>query len=501
MSFSEDIKTIAETKELYDLVNKLSPAQTPFKDSINAKRTIAKQEADGTKADSAGANDSGDENTVTGPDGNNSLYEFGAAVQNPLNVLGAIQELYDKYLEMKILFGLAFGPSTYGTMQTDLSNSATQLNTTSNTPTGGGGGTRTQAANQADPANATGTQGANWVDIEAAMTDRGASAQEIANAQLAFFTTEAGKHEIGAVVEGDAGPKPSVGNWDTITSNIQPKPRPEILNAMVGVDTEDNAMAVEIRFDGRDTLPSIAEALAAGQNPWTSLDEGPIRAGHEYTAGLVWTLNIGATEYFGQTWADLKATVIAAHPGLLFYAVEDNGGAFSSWLVTSLDCPQGDYALFGGAGGDIGDTAGSVGGTGIPYHAYVPGVGVAGGKYGQEDCGLDIDSAAVCALPPPTDTRETAWPPVGLYVLKFLGGKLEFSGFDSEVPDRLREGSISTVDIKSAVTGRTIRIENAIEGGFLVYDTVDPEYMLYYASDRSLRATPPVAAYKFYKAR
>lgn len=243
----------------------------------------------------------------------------------------------------------------------------------------------------------------------------------------------------------------------------------DIINALTGLLTDDGTRALSVYF--KDALNSFI-------GPSTSDDAFGQPLDPSYDVGLVWKLNITPFP-FSLSLGGIQSEYIAIYPVLAFYTVTDNGGAFSSWPV-SLGFGEGSYGLISGGTFVPGvSTAGSMGGTGVPYHTYVPGVGVAVGKYGQQDCGLEVGSAAACAATPPISN---SWADLGLTQLGWIspltGGLSPFTyaaagrflpnPFDVSVPAVYTDGS-SVLDVKT-LNGTKVRIGPLEAGGWYVYE-------------------------------
>jgi hypothetical protein len=464
MGFRENIETIAGKKELTEKVDKaLTTAEEAKKEAILAQRVVSTQAGNGLPTTTNGNNGAGYSQEVFDSDG-----EVQAPVNAPLfdQTLiavdhGVITAAARDYLERNRLF-----LDQHLSSNNDLSNSANPKSTSS---ASGGGTTRTESKAQADPDNAGDT---GWDDYKQALIDSGASQAAIDAARQEYWARESGKYEISDVYNGDAGPSLNYGNWqatqdergllNAVTSAVT------TLNALVGLDPNDNTQAIELRLDGKSAIPSIEEALAAGQNPWTDGVTPPLKPGYEnWQFGYYWqdngdwpTPNAGADDRAEQlsiltghtyTYQNMRVTAV------------DGGGIPTQYTYDLLD---------------NGTPAGSV-------NSIRAGSGtsctISHGEY-------------IC---PPEALRETAWPVVGLYAMTMQAAQWIFSQYDSEIPLKYISAS-STIYMQSAITGDTYAVEAATQGGTLIYNDTNPEYLLYYGADRTLKAVAPISAYKFF---
>lgn len=467
MGYAEDIRTIAKTKELTDKADKaLRIADEAKRAAINAQRVIAHQSGDTTKNVSAGNNGSGDQATGTGNTGDPIVDAPLAPPPQPPDDNSSTTSQTDSGSSSISVNGVDQG----GSNANDLSgNGKTQSTTTA----GGTGTTSTETKGQADPANAG---DAAWDAISAALIAQGYNpgSDVYEAARRAYWTKEPGKHEVSDVYNGDAGPKPT--NFGSILTDnvdiIDLDKKSERLNAVVGVDPDDNSKAVEIRFDNFSKIPSIEEAIAAGQLEWTSLTEAPRKpAWEEFQQGYMWTVSNpwAATADAPAVVMDLAiARLVAANPGGVY--------TDAHWEPSSL-APSGvNYTAtwYEEAG-----TAGAPNNVTILRSSCV------------------ATDEATC---PTTAQHESSFPIIGHYLLKLFNGQFIQSIFDSEVPLKYK-GIKSSVTIKSAITGDNYTIEPSNDGGFMIYNASSPEWLLIYNSDRTFRFPVSIAQYNYYAPR
>lgn len=490
MSYSDDIRTIAKTQELLDKANKaLKVAEEAKKDAIDTQRMVAQQRPNAGPT-SVGNNGSGDTSDGTNAQGDPVLPPL-APPPSPKPGNNTNTNTTDSY-------GNGINNSGTGTSagnkSNDLSNNGSQYNP--NDTGSNAGGSRTDSKKQADPDNAGDP---DWEQIQQALEDSGASPEYIAEMRRQYFLAEQGKHEISDVYNGDAGPKPTEGTWtgyapngtggnqDSMSSLVHGLR--EVINAVVGVDPNDPNTAIEIRFDNKSILPSIAEASAAGQNTWTSTSTAPIKKGWEFweqgfyyrSQHDVFNKQHDAPTKYLAALSLAQATVGYVSPSF-GYIIEDYRNLTNAG---GSDTQPGDYDVEFYYNWDN---------TSFPINTGWANYRMTVSKL---SC-VTFPNADMCVIDP---ARESAWPPVGLYVLSLIGGQFLYSIFDSEVPLRYK-GISSAVNIKSAIDDNTYSIEPAIEGGFIINNITDNQgYFLYYGADRSLHAIVPINQYKFYTPR
>jgi len=475
MAYSDDIRTIAKTQEILDKANKaLKYAAEAKKEAIDTKRVTTNQVGNSNTGSNGSSNSTG---TDAG----------GNPVQPPLAPPPTPKD--DKNTDLSDLLGDKSGSSgstsssdpTKGSNSNDLSDKGKEYDP--NNPSSGG--SRSDAAKQADPYN----KDADWKVIEDRLRELGQSDEYIADARRLYFKDKKGQHEIGDVAKGDAGPDLTIGSWTSFAPNSGNAnndglsslvtPIVDRLNAVVGVDPEDDTLGVMLRFDGRSVIPSLQESIDAGQSVWTDLVTPPAKAGWEhFEQGFYWVTTNPASAQAETPARTMDASIAAIRA--IFPAPYPSGYGDADWDTGSLTGPDGSHN----------------------YHAtwYQGGVGVGppnNTTITRTTC--DGPHASIC---PTTAQTENIWPDVGLYNLSWLGplgavAGIGYSIYDSRVPARYK-GLSGGVQIKSAIDGNTYNIEPGIEGGFLIYNASDPSYMLYYGSDRTLRAVFPPEQVKFY---
>lgn len=223
----------------------------------------------------------------------------------------------------------------------------------------------------------------------------------------------------------------------------------EVINGLTGMRTSAGRAAHALFRDG----------AYVGPNNVDNANEAPVDS--TFTSGLVWALISGGTKYFAQSFSELMG-VRSALDGSEARNVSP-GPPYNSPATV------GSNIIFTFA-------PAYSSGTGYGFVAYSPGASINIGTYGQEDCGLNVGSAAVCALPnPPTGS----WPDLGLTQLAWVStvvgpvnplanaGRFVPNPFDVSVPVEYTNGS-SILDLETT-SGLDVRIGPLRDGGWYVY--------------------------------
>lgn len=514
MSFGDDIRTIAKTKELEEKISKaLRFTAAEERDLIRAQRIAVSVTADGDKSDSIGNNGSGDSTTGTTSDGSTITPPLApppkkSDIDNVSNT--AADAVADKATDFGIL-------KKGGTKRNDLSQQARGLSQVEGedvaqgaSPGGGGGGgtnsgkgsTRTEGREQADPDNApTSSRVTDWNNKKSARESEGATADEIRTDKREHFTTELGRHEVGDVGDGKAGPKPR-GDASFYSTYQDTLDVVEVLDAVVGVSVDNLLISMEIRFDGRSTIPSIAESDAAGEPAWTSIDDAPTDG--TWTEGFWWrysnttapadpasfrTYNSYAKGETKDAIASGGLTAVLEH--LKGWARWASGSKFT---VSSLDIKNHSDPH----NGNIDTSPASGFDAEVSYDYYHQGdtndERTATYVIDQFDCstttpdsGTDVflDGLSPCSLTSENAPQLLFWPKVDHMMLKYESGKFSGSTFDPDLPLKYAQPT-SKIEIKSTYNGKTYTIEPLHDGGFALYSTSDTHALIYNA-DRTLR--------------
>lgn len=476
--FQKNIRIIAKTDELESKVNKINPGlNAAIKAALGEVRVTSTNDGSTSSNVSQGATSSASDTIGTGQDGNQVL---GPPAPPPdLSKINNLITAATDALKASLNAANIKNSNTGSINSGDLSSKTGGNSPDSSTA----GGTGSQFNDQA----LLGVNNSDWQTILAAMTARGASAEEIAAARRQFIAKELGVHDVGDVAKGNAGPKPSP-DYIPSDSTSQP-PLNEQLNAVIGTVVGSATQALLIRFDPNIIRPTNADAAAQGQNPWP--EDGTQPADKSWQSGYYWVLPTGLAPH-GAVYASTFSSLIAQRASL------DNtqAYAFSGLVITKTNPSFGDDIQFGAPGHHVNDSTGSVGGTQYAYD----GTGAGGpGKYTQHVCdGVDPWAATVCAASPPLQSN---WPKTGVSTLQLIDGKFTYSPFDSEIPVELK-GPQSSVRIASQTTDQNYEIRPSINGGFLIQDTLGADgYFLYYNADRTLKGPIPNEYIGFYTPR
>jgi hypothetical protein len=460
-NFVKNIQIIAKTDELSDKLDKLYlNGSLPTKGNIVDQRISAYQDGSGATNVASGATAGANGTTGTGVNGTPVTGPLAPPPIDLSQVDNAQKAATDAALKSSSLNNTS--SSSDGSKTNDLSSKAKD-------PTNGGGGTPFADQGQ------LGENNPDWLAIKNAMIGNGATDAQIKQARLNFLKKELGIDDIGDVVKGDAGAKP--------TSNNNSFPQPdanspantsEKQNGFTGADPVDHTKSVLIRFDGVDITPSAVDAALANQYTWQSGNQPPVKQGWQnWQMGKFVT---GSGTYFSTTDAPtadlLPQASIGYHSGSFGYNVT---------AVRNVDTVAGTFEAF-------------VDWTGTSFPGNT-GWASASFTYSQFNCSGMTDAC------PSQPQRETSWPVTGVYAISWLLGKVITSGFDSEVPSNVRLES-STAKIHSLVTGQDYYIEPSINGGHLVYDTLGTDgYFLNYNADNTLEGVHPNTVYSFYTPR
>lgn len=470
MAFRDGIRTIAETDSIIDRLDKAdknNKSGPGTKDGIPGVKSVATDAAGGIFQ----YNDQG--NAVTGTD------NTGAEAIGPL--ASSLDSIYKIEPELVIalrdaLLGVGYQFPQPATNKNDLSGAGKSYLPNSsvdiNSPVGDGGGTsRTDALAQALPGTTGNQTDQDWTAIEAGMTAGGASSETIAGAKRDHYATEDGRYDVADVYNGDSNLDINVGRPSTIPGDPRQfitTDRISTLDALVGTDPTDHTLGLMVRFDGQPILPSDAEAAAGGQNPWTSLTEGPALVRYEH--GFYWSDRLSSPN-----------THIASTPDPVAAA----------WLTYTKTVLPGAYPT----GFDDAFLTGTV--------TYSAPDWLIGYKQGapapeqflqvyQEPC---VGITSYCPATAPT---ENFYPAVGLYQLEYNATGVTSNPFDSEVPLAYTQPKAAVL-IRSELTGDVYAVKPAVEGGFTLENQTNPDYFLFFDSTRSLRAVAPISAVKFYR--
>ncbi len=480
MAYADDIRTIARTKEILDKANKaLKTAEVAKKEAIDVQRSYAYQQGDGSKTSGVGNNGSGESTTGTGPDGLPVIGPLAPPPNPPRQSNNTTENEPTYYSDPWGKQGTGYSLDPNGSNNNNKTDSADEQNPNESNSSGGST-SREDKKNQADPdsADPSSQKSQDWENIKASEQYTNASDEEKRRMEREFWATEEGSVDIGEAYEGTDGPKPSEPSYTEQVGTNYPQPRAETIKEFVGVDPDNESVAIALRLDGKLNYPSDAEAAAGGQEPWTGPEGPPIDPTWiGYEQGKYWT---GSGTYF------LTATEPA--PGLLpLNSIGYTDIAFG-YVVTDVRNIEVE------PGGGSYEVYNDWSGTANPENS-----GWSSGNWfhSESSCGVEVGTDR-CPTAPPS---ASAFPIVGIYGLRYINGQIDYSPYDSEVPAKYRSPS-SVVAIKSKVTGDTYSISPSINGGTMVInETNNQGYFLYYSSDNTLKYPVPMNQLKFYTPR
>lgn len=478
-NIGQAIQTVARTKEIQLKLEKVTKElEVLQKQAIEALKSTATQTGDSAKDAGTGGTDS-EQGTDSG--GNAQTYPPAPPQTPDEQQQSQSSSSGDSYNNYTNTTGSG-STGQFGTGNTDLSGQGQTEDGTGGGGALGGSGGKEQAE-----------KGDNNAEIQAivdAMTDAGYSAEQIDKVVTELTQKKKGYHDVGDVMDGKAGPPPKFTSPDSLKYgkggdqyNSQYK-----IEGVTGKDPNDTSIAVVVSFSPKSYIPSISDASAAGQDPWTTYDEGPIE--QTYVSGQIYYAYGGLFTGGGvmaQTFSAL-VSAIEADTGLTCYEWQ-NGGS----NITSLTPSLGADILVSTAGKMVGESGGTV----LGYDSNLTANSFSNG-YGPRTCGTVSGDTAICALDPP---REVNWPQLGIYLLNKVGGQFVGSVFDADLPNQYKSGNPQgSARIKSH-DGREFNILPGINGGTIIQDATLIETSLYYDADGQLSAFVAPEHLKFYEAR
>lgn len=496
MSLSDDIKKIAKTKELQEEINRLSKEITALeKDSIPGQTGSAYQLGDTGK--DVGQN--GNPPPVDGiiADSTTVIKEAAkAAVPNPITptTITKTDSGIDSNNSLNIGFtkhGSVGDLSSYGISESGVS---------------GGSNIGVHA-----------TQGSGLSELQSHLSTlaaSGATQEEQDRYTRQYLVNNGyigeGEHHAQSALDNSADmPKiataPPMGSQTPFITVIDENER---LRALVGFDADGaiseqtgEIIATMVRIDGIIPTPKQTDLDAADppQNTWTDGSTPPIINGYEH--GFYWVTNgtLAVNINFPFDYISLVPATVAqlSNAPLL----SGSGYPGSRFGPNSF----GNYYRF--------ESIDEVSST--QYEVKVIQTDAGGTPIGPESTIYQINRASCAGSPPvgvcPAEPiTESAWPKTGTYVVTLMkegakAGLFQVSQYDSEGVLKLL-GDQSIVDIKCGngtdiIDDRTCRIQTAVNGGVLVFDTTMTEPAKYYDSRGVLREFVPLSNLEAYKPR
>jgi len=471
MGFYNDIQTIAKTKELTEKVDKaITVAEEAAKEAIGVKRTTVIQTGSGLPFQDTGNNGSGA--TQPGTDINGNPIEGPLA---PAPVPSKSDPTQQHTTDGK--------PSSDANSGGDTKDVPKDNDKSGSTSSNGNG--RGPSKDQADPSSSS--VSADIDSIVAAMTANGASPEEIAKAVQKYLQhlSDPGVNEISDVYNGYAGYTPTAGNWTSIAPNTgeytEVTSSIEKIRAVVG---KIGSSFVRINIDGIEPGPTLDESTTAGQGEWVDPITPPLLAGWEYWQAGYWYQSSGtyavgtydgATKYLAAK-AVAEASIGYVSPGFGYTLT-----AYRNLTVIGDELSTGDYH--------------------VEFYLDWPGVG--DGWIDnvilcyKKSCTSD-PNIPVCPI---AAAAETAWPPIGMWMLTKGATGFGPNQYDSEVPLAYQNTSIGKIVLDSAITGESYSVSAGANGGTIIANETTPNYFLYFGADRTLKTVAPMAYLPFYKAK
>ncbi len=302
--------------------------------------------------------------------------------------------------------------------------------------------------------------------ITSALSSLGYSDNQIAKYALQYLQDNYGvdgTYDVAGVLDGKIGPAP---NWTAFPGGQDYSTNDNIndrVEGVIGLDVSDLSKAIVVNFIDKGYLPSSADSINAGQEPWTDITNPPEKLGFQF--GYYWSY----AGFNAATPTDALEQGIA-------------GGAFPN-------ATHGGASVTGTSGGQPNQYTYSVEfEPGLPTDVNV----IRGGS------GSDCSGAFGSTICPATAPHEISWPVVGTYILNLVDGLFVGSPFNAELPDKLRYNNTSSIQLANASDGRIIDILPGVNGGTVIIDSTRTETGLFYDSNGYLRAFVPVDRIQFF---
>lgn len=455
MPFIDDIRTIAKTPEIIELLQKLNKLVEQLdKTKIEGERNIGLVDRAATSAGSSvaspieGATDAAG-GAITGV--------TNLPNQVPTYPLGSLQTGADSGAQWQNDNNIAEDEER---PETDLSKK--------------GGGNSGSAECFIKQANANTEVGSEQVDnAKENLRAAGFGDAEINDFIRRMLQCQPGVHEVNDITNGTAGPP-----IDTDTNNEDNVAPDYILNGVVGKDPVSGTTII-IKLDGAMPVP----------NGWTDSETPPVDP--SFTSGSLWDCILGGGNRLGQTFDGMCATIVTWAGYGKIYGLDP-----SATTVSSVTPTPGGYLLHSATlTGNVGDSVASLGGTVL---AYVPGPTM-NQTYGLKTCvDLSGDPVAVgmCGLTPPLST---SWNTTDSYVVKNVNGKFVGSQYDPVLPSGYQVGAGKSFVDFARDGGGTIRLEFARDGGYLLWDPDGVHDALFYDYNRRLKGTVTPNQVNYYR--
>ena len=466
MSLYNDIQIIAKTKELTEKLDKVSKiAEAALKETIDHKRVEVASDGSSSK----GATGAGDETEGIGPDGTALIGPI-APPPTPADIediVNTVTAALDNHISDN---NIKFHDNT---KSNDLSDSASD---------GAKGGSGAHAFATGKDIN--GDAIADWATQEAAYIAEGLTAAEIQKKKNKYLAdrVDPGTSEVASEHSGQtASSKITPGSWTSFAPRTQNSPGDYLvtaqrvsLNALVGVDPLNEDLAIVIRLDGADVVPTIFDAVTIGgqSGPWVDADTPPGDViDPTWQLGIAWRQASPSVAFFPSKQVLIDYTIagindVPGQSGATYTGDLEDPGLFD--IVLEFDYLSGATPL---------STSRPIDYVSCPVTGAEP-------------------AGDACALTGPIIVPgATAYPITNTFNMILRNGKFIYNAYDSQVPFYLRRESAS-VKIKSVFNDLVYDVSVAVGGGFLL--SLEGSHSLYYDSSRTLRDIVPEAYKHFY---
>jgi len=464
MGYREDIRIIAETDAIKEeLFKKSEGLEAAAKEAIGVVRTSVSQQGTAVPYSGTGNNAGGGLTPGYDVDG------------NPIDIPNAPAPTPAPNPSQVTTGGDSGSGGTTGGGGTG---SSSGDKTGSTTSSDSAGGSRPDSKNQTNPDVAL---AADLAAIRAAMEAQGVPEDVIQQTLREYkqSLSEPGTHEVSDVYNGDAGYSPTYGDWSSLAPNsgevVPTAGDIATLNALVGQDPDNSIVSVRVNIDGNEPKPTDAEAAAAGQGSWLDALTPPLKPGWEfYEAGYYWVSSFATINYTSAQPHGAGSQAAAAWAA----EVALSGGS-GAWNFLQYLYSGGNLSGFQIQINYVGN---------VWLTQFVP--------LSKVSCVVSPNIA--CDADPTVSSRETALPLAGLFMLTLKNGKYSRNPYDSEVPVKYNE-PVSSVDLLSLITGDTYTIERGANGTHLLSNKTNPDYLVVFGADRSLKTVDSMSLYKFHK--
>ncbi len=239
------------------------------------------------------------------------------------------------------------------------------------------------------------------------------------------------------------------GQADTYGKQVASAAANEVVRWLNNLKTADGRHVAVGTQEGSYKGPTAADSAYSGVPDGT------------WELGKTWMLITGSTPLFGATATSLW-DIRAAYDGTVVRA--DAGGN-----------PHNDPAVVGDSI-VFTNTDTFAGGTTYAFQAYAPGVAIAIGHYGQQDCGVTVGDSGACSVTQPPAGN---WPDLGITQLAWVSGlfpevnplvnvgRFMPNPFDVSVPTEY-VGGASILDLQT-LDDVPVRIGPLRNGGWYMY--------------------------------